>query len=134
MRLIDADKLVKAVEDLADCYNGFSDTYDKACIIGLIDEQPTIKPPYKLDEWCTDCSEYDKKRNCCPRYNRVIRAAAAAVRANFTPKTGRWIEKIIPIDTEMWRVYYCSECDGEVTYKVPYCPFCGSRNRKEVTE
>ena len=40
-RYIDADKLRKDVEDLHDCYNGFSDTYDKACIIGLIDEQPT---------------------------------------------------------------------------------------------
>jgi rRNA maturation protein Nop10 len=40
-RYIDANKLRKDVEDLHDCYNGFSDTYDKACIIGLIDEQPT---------------------------------------------------------------------------------------------
>ncbi len=40
-RYIDANKLRKNVEDLHDCYNGFSDTYDKACIIGLIDEQPT---------------------------------------------------------------------------------------------
>ena len=44
MRLIDADKLKKSVLDLQDCYNGFSDTYDKACIIDVIDEQPTIKP------------------------------------------------------------------------------------------
>ena len=26
-----------------------------------------------LDEWCTDCKEYDHKRHCCPRWNRVIR-------------------------------------------------------------
>lgn len=44
MRCIDADALIKDVLDLQDCYNGFSDTYDKACIIGLIDEQPTISP------------------------------------------------------------------------------------------
>lgn len=43
MRLIDADALRKSVLDLPNCYNGFSDTYDKACIIGLIDEQPTIE-------------------------------------------------------------------------------------------
>ena len=43
MRLIDADALKKDVLDLPNCYNGFSDTYDKACIIGLIDEQPTIE-------------------------------------------------------------------------------------------
>ena len=41
-RLIDADKLRKDVLDLPNCYNGFSDTYDKACIIDMIDEQPTV--------------------------------------------------------------------------------------------
>lgn len=43
-RYIDADKLRKDVLDLPNCYNGFSDTFDKACIIGAIDEQPTIEP------------------------------------------------------------------------------------------
>ena len=41
-RLIDANKLRKDVLDLPNCYNGFSDTYDKAMIIDLIDEQPTV--------------------------------------------------------------------------------------------
>lgn len=40
-RYIDAEKLKESVEGLQDCYNGFSDTYDKSCIIGLIDEEPT---------------------------------------------------------------------------------------------
>ena len=44
MRLIDADALKKEVLGLPNCHNGFSDTYDKACIIGLIDEMPTISP------------------------------------------------------------------------------------------
>ena len=26
-----------------------------------------------LDEWCTDCKEYDQERHCCSRWNRVIR-------------------------------------------------------------
>ena len=54
MRLIDADKLKKSVLDLHDCYNGFSDTYDKACIIGVIDEEPTIEPEHKTGEWIWD--------------------------------------------------------------------------------
>lgn len=41
-RIIDADKLRKDVLDLPNCYNGFSDAYDKAMIIDLIDEQPTV--------------------------------------------------------------------------------------------
>ena len=44
---ISRSKLIKAVENLPDCYNGFSDTYDKACIIGLIAEQPSIEEPQK---------------------------------------------------------------------------------------
>ena len=32
---------IKAVEGLQDCYNGFSDTYDKACIIGALEEVPS---------------------------------------------------------------------------------------------
>ena len=51
MRLIDADALKKSVLDLHDCDNGFSDTYDKACIIGVIDEEPTIEPERKKGEW-----------------------------------------------------------------------------------
>ena len=41
-RLIDADALKKTVEDFPNCYNGWSDTYDKAFIIGAIEEAPTI--------------------------------------------------------------------------------------------
>jgi len=33
-----------------------------------------------FDEWCTDCKEYDHNRNCCPRYNRVIRGALDEVK------------------------------------------------------
>lgn len=60
-RLIDADKLKKDVLDLPDCYNGFSDTYDKACIIGVIDELPTIEER-KKGKWikgkCSNCGAH----------------------------------------------------------------------------
>ena len=59
MRLIDADKLKKGVLDLRDCYNGFSDTYDKACIIGVIDEQPTIEP----EDRCGECDAWNQYKN-----------------------------------------------------------------------
>ena len=42
-KLIYVDKLKKDILDLPNCYNGFSDTFDKACIIGVIEEQPTIE-------------------------------------------------------------------------------------------
>ena len=66
-RLIDADKLRKDVLDLPNCYNGFSDTYDKAMIIDLIDEQPTVgQPQINATEnmveivRCKDCIYYHK--------------------------------------------------------------------------
>ena len=35
---------------------------------------PTAEP-HNFDEWCEDCKEYDQEKNCCPRFNRVIRTA-----------------------------------------------------------
>jgi len=51
-RYIDKARLIKAIEDLPDCPNGFSDTFDKACIIGVIEELPTIAP--KSGRWIHD--------------------------------------------------------------------------------
>lgn len=71
MRLIDADKLKRDVLGWEDCYNGFSDTYDKAMIIGEIEEQPTIDAePIRHGKWikvgdntyrCSRCNEV----SCC---------------------------------------------------------------------
>ncbi len=59
MRLIDADALKKDVEDFQSCYNGFSDTYDKAFIIGAIEEQPTVDAVEVVR--CKDCKH---KQQC----------------------------------------------------------------------
>lgn len=40
--LISRRAAIKAIDDLPNCYNGYSDTYDKACIIGTLEEVPTI--------------------------------------------------------------------------------------------
>lgn len=56
MRYIDADKLRKDVLDLPNCYNGYSDTYDKAMIIDLIDEQPTVDAIEVVR--CKDCDDW----------------------------------------------------------------------------
>ena len=58
MRLIDADKLRKDVLDLPNCYNGFSDTYDKAMIVDLVDEQPTVDAVEVVR--CKDCKYYEE--------------------------------------------------------------------------
>lgn len=67
-RYIDADKLIKDIEELPNCYNGFSDTYDKACIIGVIDEQSTVEPTlygYNLRHLAL-IAEVLQKEGCSP--------------------------------------------------------------------
>ena len=63
-RLIDADALKKDVEDFPNCYNGWSDTYDKSFIIGAIEEQPSIDiVRCKECKWYSDmwgCTEHDE--------------------------------------------------------------------------
>lgn len=48
--LIDRQAAIKAIEDLQDCYNGFSDTYDKACIIGVLEEVPSAQSEWNNHE------------------------------------------------------------------------------------
>ena len=48
MDLIKRKQAIKAIENLQDCYNGFSDTYDKACIIGVLEELPSAE---KTGRW-----------------------------------------------------------------------------------
>lgn len=57
--LISRQDAIKAIEDLQDCYNGFSDTYDKACIIGVLEEVPRMDAVEVVR--CKDCTnwEYD---------------------------------------------------------------------------
>lgn len=43
---------IEAVDDLPNCYNGYSDTYDKACIIGVLEQLPSAQPEIIR---CKDC-------------------------------------------------------------------------------
>ena len=102
--LIGRQAAIKAIEDLQDCCNGFSDTYDKACIIGVIEEVPPIE----------QCRYWDNESNFCGLY----RPAAT--------KHGRWIER----GDNSWECSVCHEiscCNGN------YCVDCGAR-KNEVEE
>jgi len=76
--LISRQAAIKAIENLQDCYNGFSDTYDKACIIGALEEVPSAQ---RTGRWikvhngeyygyeCSECGEsaYEFKQPYCHR-------------------------------------------------------------------
>ena len=82
--------------------------------------------PYSLDEWCTDCKEYDSERHCCPRYNRVIRDAMKM------RKRGKWI-----IEKDATGATYgrCSVC-GIKQYGgyMNFCYECGADMREGEEE
>lgn len=49
---------------------------------------PSAHP--ELDEWCTECKEYDHEKHNCPRYNRVIREAVEEIQENQIPENSAW--------------------------------------------
>lgn len=65
-----------------------------------------------LDEWCTDCSEYDQERHCCPRWNRVIRQTLKDAQSER-----KWIPvKMRPMDSEereYWEDQFGEELEDE---------------------
>lgn len=102
MRLIDADKLKRDVLGWEDCYNGFSDTYDKARIIGEIEEAPTIDTlPIRYGHWIECESEngiYFHECSVCKQRDMY--------QGTFTE----------------WGVKGFS-----FYFKRQYCPYCGAR-------
>lgn len=108
MRLIDADKFRADVLSWENCYNGFSDTYDKARIIDAIDEQPTIAAEPN------SCKYWDSESHFCA----LRRPQAESVRR------GRWIR-----EPNCW--YRCEVCGEHYpsiadNMKYNYCPNCGA--------
>lgn len=67
MDLIDRKDAINAVLGLKNCYNGFSDTYDKSCIVGLLEELPKVDavPVVK----CKDCKWWDAYYRECGSIN-----------------------------------------------------------------
>lgn len=56
--LISRRAAIKAIDGLPNCYNGYSDTYDKAYIIGVLEELPHIDP-VKHGKWMPHPTESD---------------------------------------------------------------------------
>lgn len=61
--LISRQAAIKAIDDLPNCYNGYSDTYDKAYIIGVLEELPTIDAVPVTR--CRDCKHRKAKMGDC---------------------------------------------------------------------
>ena len=117
---------IKAIEELPNAYNGWSDAYDKAYIISTLEEVP------KAEITADDVLEY-----CRPRLLAIV--AEEALRSADRPQ-GEWRRHPIH-DYRAWDV--CTACgigcrrrhygfneDGtewveEESYS--YCPWCGAK-------
>ena len=101
--LISRRAAIKAIDDLPNCYNGYSDTYDKAYIIGTLEELPTIDP-VKHGKWA-----YREKRDYPLAFDRVGCSICG------------------------WRFYsHPDEKDDQhradrIATSYCYCPMCGAR-------
>lgn len=51
---------IDAIEGLPNLYNGFSDSYDKAYIIWVLEELPSAEPVIR----CKDCKHYNAGYEC----------------------------------------------------------------------
>lgn len=72
-------------------------------------------------EWCTDCREYDQKKHCCPRYNKVIRSAVEEIKQPKTHWISYWGEEA------RCYVYKCPECGNKQPFDTKHCWECGAR-------
>lgn len=108
-KLIYVDRLKKDILDLPNCYNGFSDTFDKACIIGVIDEQPTVeerKVGMWIDVACPNCG--------------------CKIHIEPEHKPAHWIVyEVANTEEEQPIAWQCPNCDEVVDCKYNFCPECG---------
>lgn len=82
----------------------------------------------KLDEWCTDCKEYDHEKHCCPRYNRVIREAVEEIKPER--KSVIYYVDGYSDGCMMYDTAECPSCgymfdEDDSVWKEPFCPHCG---------
>jgi len=69
-KLIYLEDAIKAIMDLPDCPNGYSDTYDKARVIGVLEDVPSAQPEQQTR--CAHCKRYDLHNHRCKWWNHGV--------------------------------------------------------------
>lgn len=94
--LIKREDAIKAIEELPNAYNGWSDAYDKAYIIGTLEEVPKADRP---QEWipCSERLPIEYEVLCCDIYKNCI---VGHPFADDSASTG-----------------FCAESEGEFLYE-----------------
>ena len=103
--LISRRAAIKAIDDLPNCYNGYSDTYDKAYIIGVLEEVPSIM--FDTESWKTTVTD-----------TPIVEYAPV--------KKGKWIAVEYNDGTVRTECSVCGYGRGVPPVK-NYCPNCGAK-------
>ena len=110
----------------------------KSAVNYVLRNLPSAQP--SLDEWCTDCKEYDHKRHFCPRFCRMIAEAVKEIRENAKEERhGKWIPheettELAPGIKMTAKGYICSECGERFGYAWTWCGNCGAKMDKGEDE
>ena len=80
-----------------------------------------------LDEWCTDCKEYDQEKHCCHRWNRVIKYVVDEVREKYDERTAKVKHLERRSETSMSWEGICTNCGSYTMHEMNYCFHCGAR-------
>lgn len=118
---------------MSDCNDLYNIPVRRSIVI--LEQLPPAQPD--LDQWCTDCKEYDSEKHHCPRFSRVIREALKDAQLEQR-KGGKWIPQDMNQSNGMisTAVYYypkCSVCGWTANF-TNFCPNCGADMRGEKDE
>lgn len=116
--LISRREAIKAIDDLPNCYNGYSDTYDKAYIIGVLEELPSVEPKKVVEDYC-------RPRNlmvvAAEDFHRLVEQMLQTIDVPDR-KFGEWKE----IDLANYKAL-CSQCGTWSPIMGRFCPNCGAK-------
>lgn len=81
MELIDRQAAIDGINKLMEIH------FDRKIVLkkarDVVEQLPPAQPEQNLDEWCTNCKEYDHENSCCPRWTKVIRQTRRELQDEF---------------------------------------------------
>lgn len=142
--LISRQAAIASIADLPDCPNGFSDVYDKSCIIGVLEQLPSAQPEQLTDDDFETIRIHlnaQKEKLCnqqrwkeAEEYQRIIDRFMAFASAQPERKKGKWISHSAR-EGFLIEKYSCSVCNYySGTKKTNFCPNCGADMREESND
>lgn len=127
--LIKREDAIKAIDELPNAYNGWSDAYDKAYIISTLEEVPSADRPQKVIAQVT----FDEEK-----LREIVKEAVERIKEEYEivdRPQGEWIDAEIPLESGgSMPIQVCNLC--KTFYPLAYtggghrfCPNCGAHMR-----